>query len=471
MKKSFRNILAVAALGLCGSVSAQNLNSAYFLDGYAYGHELNPAKDYDRKGYVAFPILGNFNVGMNGNLALTDVLMFNGNQLTTYMNPNIPIDQALSGFSSNNHTALDLRTDIISFGFHAWGGYNTFNLSMRTNYAFNAPYGLFEATKELANKDYDLSGISMDATAWVELGFGHSRKVTDAWRVGGKFKVLVGGGRAMLNVKEARLNLKSPDKWTLVADAQAEVSVKGLGWGEMEQKEYSDGTPYEQINFDNVDIDSPGPNGWGLALDLGAEWDLGEQGWLDGMTVSASLLDFGFLSWAETYKAYNLGKEVVFTGFNDIQVEGGPGVSAEDQADSYGDKFSSLVALQDGGVSSSASMLGATLNLAAEYKMPFYDKLSVGFLSTTRIQGKYSWNEERISATVSPVKWFEASVNLGLGTRGTSFGWVANIHPRGFNLFVGMDHTFGKLAKQGIPLSANNSFTIGINFPFGKSKM
>jgi hypothetical protein len=29
-----------------------------------------------------------------------------------------------------------------------------------------------------------------------------------------------------------------------------------------------------------------------------------------------------------------------------------------------------------------------------------------------------------------------------------------------------MDHTIGKLAKQGIPLSSNTEFNMGINFPF-----
>lgn len=471
MKKNIRNILAVAALGFCASASAQNLNSAYFLDGYTYGHQLNPAKDYDRKGYVSFPLLGNINMGMTGNLSLTDVLMFNGNELTTYMNPNIPMEEALHGFSSSNFSHMNTRMDLLGFGFHAWGGFNTFNVSVRTNVAFNAPYELFEATKELANKDYDISGLGMDATAWAEIGFGHSRKVADAWRVGGKVKVLLAGARAMLDVDKAQLNLKAPDKWTLSADARAEVSVKGFGWGEMEHKEFKDGTPYEQIDFGNVGIENPGPNGWGLAFDLGAEWDLGEQGWLDGMKVSASLLDLGFLSWNETHVAYNMGKEVEFTGFNDIKVEDGPGVSVEKQSDDYADRFSSLVALQDGGVTSSASMLGATLNIGVEYQMPFYKKLSVGLLSTTRIQGRYSWNEERISATVSPLKWLEASVNLGFGSMGASFGWVANIHPKGFNLFVGMDHTVGTLSKQGIPLGNNTGVTIGINIPFGKSTM
>lgn len=471
MKTIFRNTLAIAILCLCGSVSAQNLNSAYFLDGYAYGHYMNPAKDYDRNGYVGLPALGHLNVGLNGNLSLTDILKLNNGSLTTYLNPNISVKDALSGFSSTNHTNANLRLDIISFGFHAWGGYNTFNISARTNVGFTAPYELFEATKNLTNKDYNISGIGMNTTAWAEIGFGHSRKVTDAWRVGGKLKVLLGAGHAVLNVKNAHLNLEAPDKWIIEAEAEANVSIKGFTWGETETKEYKSkpGT-YEQINFDNVDVESPGLNGWGLGLDLGAEWNLGEQGWLEGMTVSASLLDFGFISWNETHRAYNKGEAVEFTGFNDIQVSDGPGTSFDDQSDRYGDRFSDLIALQDGGKVSSTKMLGATLNIGVEYELPQYRQLSFGLLSTTRIQGKYSWNEERISATVSPLRWLEGSINLGFGTLGTSFGWVANIHPKGFSLFLGMDHTMGRLSKQGIPLKSSTSFTMGISFPFGKSR-
>lgn len=469
MKKNIRNILAVVALGFCASASAQNLNSAYFLDGYTYGHQLNPAKDYDRKGYVSFPFLGNFNVGMTGNLSLTDFLMFHDNKLTTFMNPNIPKDEALSGFSSSNHTSVDLRMDLIGFGFHAWGGFNTFNVTMRNNLAMAVPYGMFEAVKELGNKDYDFSGLGMDASSWIELGLGHSRQVTDAIRVGGKVKVLLGAARAMLNVKNAQLKLSAPEKWTLVADAEAEVSVKGFDWGESEMTKLENGTEYEQIDFDNMNLETPGLGGWGLGFDLGAEWDLGEQGWLDGMKVSAAVLDLGFISWGETSMAYNKGKEITIDGFNDIQVDGETGDPMENKTDDLGDRFTELLALQDGGVQSVSRMLGVTLNVGVEYEMPFYKKLSVGLLSTTRIQGKYTWNEERLSATISPVKWFELSANVGFGTRGTSFGWVANIHPRGFNLFVGMDHTITSFSKHYIPLGSNGGITFGINIPFGKS--
>ena len=115
--------------------------------------------------------------------------------------------------------------------------------------------------------------------------------------------------------------------------------------------------------------------------------------------------------------------------------------------------------------------MGATLNIGVEYALPAYDKLSFGFLSTSRLQGVYSWNEERISATISPCKMLEFSANVGFGTLGTNVGWILNFHPRSFSLFIGSDHCVGKLSKQFIPLRSNYDISMGINFPIGKSRI
>ena len=42
-------------------------------------------------------------------------------------------------------------------------------------------------------------------------------------------------------------------------------------------------------------------------------------------------------------------------------------------------------------------------------------------------------------------------------------GWIVNFHPKGMNLFVGMDHLLGKQSKEGIPLSSNASINVGFN--------
>lgn len=469
-----KHILSAAMLSISGLATAQQLSSAYFLDGYAYGHELNPAKEYDRSAYFSVPLLpGNLNFSTRGNLSLTDVIYKNpnGNGLTTLFNPGIAVKEALGGLHSNNKFLSDMRWDLVSVGFNTKRAYHTITLGMRMNMGVNIPYEMFQVGKQLENRDYNMNNLGITASSWLEAGYSYSRQLNDAIRLGGKFKFLIGGGYAKVRMDNLDLNLENPGEWTATANATAEVGIKGFTWGETKTKEYKrrPGT-YEQIDFDNADVKNPGVNGFGAAIDLGAEWDLEKQGWVDGLKVGISLLDFGFIKWNNVALAKNRGDEFRFY-FDPLRVKDGEGTTLGEQFDGISDRFSDLASLQDGGTTSKATMLGATLNISAEYKMPFYSKLKAGLLSTTRIQGKYSWNEERVALTVSPVKWFEASGNIGGGTTGFALGWIINIHPRGFSLFAGMDYSIYKMTKQYVPMSSNSSFNIGINFPLGKSRI
>jgi len=440
------------------------------LEGYAYGHELNPAKDYNRKLYFSVPgLLGNVNFGVKGNLALKDVLYKNpnGSGLVTYLHPSISSDEAMDGFNKNNKILADMRFDLFSLGFHAGRAFHTVTLSLRANAGVNVPYELFDITKNLSNQDYDLGSMGATATAWAEIGYGHSRQLNDNWRVGGKLKLLIGGGNMRVKADNLRLNLSSENEWTAVANASVDASVKGITWGEPKVTTNNAGETYEQVDFDNMDVKNPGIGGAGVALDLGAEWDMKDL--LPGLKLSASLLDLGFIHWKNTITASNNGKPFTFRGFHDVKVVDGPGVPIEDQYDDLADDLEDLYRLEaEDGTKGRNQMLGATLNVAAEYALPVYKKLRFGFLSTTRIQGQYSWNEERLAVALTPCKAFEVSANVGAGTLGVTWGWVVNVHPRGFNLFMGMDHMLGKLAKQGIPLRSNADFTLGLNFPIGK---
>lgn len=43
---------------------------------------------------------------------------------------------------------------------------------------------------------------------------------------------------------------------------------------------------------------------------------------------------------------------------------------------------------------------------------------------------------------------------------------MLNAHPKGFNVFLGMDHLLGKTSKEFIPLSSNASVNVGFNVTF-----
>ena len=464
-------ILSVTLISISCLAYGQNLNTAYFLDGFAYSHEINPAKDYDRPAYFSFPGMGNMNTSTRGNIALTDFLYQNpnGSGLVTAFHPSISTAEALDKFSSNNKILGDIRYDIASVGFHTKSAYHTINIGLRANVGLNVPYEMFEIAKEIQNKNYNFNDFGATATSWIEIAYGHSRNINEAIRVGGKLKFLIGTGYARLRMEDVSLNLENPREWTAALNATAEVGIKGFTWGDLEEKEYKTRNgKYNQIKFGNTDVDGFGVNGFGAALDLGAEWDFEKQGWLDGFKVGLSVLDFGFIKWNNVALAHNNGEAFSYQ-FQDLKVKDSEGgVKLGDQFDEISDRLSNLISLQDGGTTSKAKMLGATINVSAEYKMPFYRQLKAGLLSTTRIQGKYSWNEERIALAVSPLKWLEASGSVSFGTTGVGLGWVVNIHPRCFNLFVGMDYSVYTMTKQYIPKNSNSNFSFGINFPLGK---
>ena len=414
MNKNIKYTLAAMVFACWGNAMAQNPYGAYFMDGYAFGHQMNPAKEYDRSGYFSTPLSGNTNIALRGNLNLKDVLYTNpnGKGLVTYLHPSISVDEAMSHFSSDNKLISDFRYDLFSVGFHALKGYNTIGLGLRTNGGVNIPYGLLDLTKNLQNKDYSISDLGVSAQSYAELSYGYSTNVTPYLRIGGKAKVLFGLAYAKAKMDDLTLNLKDENQWTATAHVRAEVGIK----------------------------------------------------------ASAAILDVGFIKWKDVAVAQNKGAEFKFDGFQDVKVDDGNGTKLDDQTDDIGDRLSDLFAIEEKGTESATTTLGATLNVGVEYTLPTYNKLSFGLLSTTRIQGEYSWNEERLSVNYHPAKWFEVGVSGGVGTLGTSVGWVFNCHPAGINLFLAGDHILGKLSKQGIPLNSNADISLGITVPFGKAK-
>lgn len=461
--KTIKSIIAVAVWGLASASAAQNLNSGYFTDGYLYRHTLNPAFGNDQS-YVAMPALGNLNVGMNSNLRVDDILFNVNGRTALFLNPQVSTSEFLDGIHDKNKITENLRLQILGTGFKAFGGYNTFEINARQDLGLNIPGSLFRLAKEgIENKTYDISNFNAHAGGYAEIALGHSRQINDQLRVGAKLKVLLGIANIDANFKKAQLTL-GENEWIGITDAEIQASIKSMKYEIEETERGPEGEETTHKYVSGLDIDSWGINGFGLAFDLGAEYKL-DKNW----AFSASLLDLGYIGWNNNYVASTNGERQINTDKYIFNVDEDASNSFENEADRLMEGLSALYELQDNGdMGSRSKALAATMNLGVQYTPDFYDKLSFGLLNSTRMAGKYSWTEFRLSANVAPTNIFSASANMALGTYGTSFGWLLNFHPSGFNLFVGMDHTLGKLAKQGVPLSGRANVNIGINFPFGR---
>lgn len=474
MKKIYSRIAALALMLASVNAIAQDLESAFFTDGYLYRHEMNPAIENSRN-YVSMLALGNMNYGMSGNLGINDVMFNRNGKLMLFTNPQIDAADFMSGINDNNRVNTNIRFNIMGAGFKAWGGYNTVGINLRFNADVVIPKSLFELAKNgLKNQTYDIGGFGAEANSYVEIALGHSRKINDKWRVGGKVKFLVGAGSINANVSNAILTL-GENGYTAEVDAEMNNNIEGLNYKtKVSEHNYktADGQTIKRNVFNGFDYDSFNLNGFGLAFDLGGEFKINED-W----RVLASVLDLGFISWKNTRQAATHG--TVNTSDHVFNVDDDAPNNFEDEWDKLGDDLASIYELgmirnpdaepgseDEYNIGGRTSALAATMNIGGEYVFPYYRKLTFGLMNTTRINGKYSWTNFRLSANVAPLKWLSGGINFGLGTFGPSFGWILNIHPKGFNLFLGMDHTLGKLAKQGVPLSSNAELSMGINFPF-----
>ena len=450
----------------CSGAMAQGLHSAYFTDEYKFRHTMNPAFANEQN-YVAIPALGNININTRGNFGYQDIVMDNpmypatsDKRMTTFMNPYISAGDALDGFSSGRNRIIgDVGVTLLSAGFKAFGGYNTVEITSRTQFGVSLPYELFEFAKNTGNRTYDIGDINAGAMSYVELGFGHSRQIDEKLRVGAKFKLLFGLGRADIKFEDMKADLAASNKWVLSGKATADVSLKGFEY-QTETKEYNQEQlgSYEQVN--DIDIDGFGLGGFGISFDLGAEYKINED-W----KVSAALLDLGFIHWNTNARAASSGQPFEFDGFHDVAVnDDRGGTELDDISDSYGDQFTNFAHLEDQGDEGGRTTgLGATLNLAVEYNLPVYRQITFGYLNSTRINGPYTWSEGRLSANYEPLGWLNGGVNLSVNSFTTSFGWVVNIHPKGYNFFIGMDHILGRQSKESIPLSSNASLNIGMS--------
>lgn len=446
--------------------NAQDLKGSYFMESSAYRHELNPALTPSYN-YVGVPVLGNIKMDCRGNLGLRNLFFNNDGRTVTYLHPAISKEQVLEGLHVNNKLSNNINIQLLGGGFKAWGGYNTVSVKARTFEGINLPYGLFEATKNLTNKNYEIGTANVNAHAFTELAFGHNRQMNEHLRLGGKFKFLLGIGRVNVDLNHVNLSLEDENQWTATAEAQAEVNLKGVRVEE-KQVEYkavtmegqpSSYTTFSKLNIDNLSI----LGGFGMALDLGLEYNMDDI--VPGLKVSGAVLDLGFISWGESHIISNTGKTFVFDGFSNVQVLGGEGETFSAQKDKLIDRAAELYRLESqGDAGRSCHGIGTTLNGGVEYALPVYDKVHFGLMGTYRFQGDYSWGEGRMSANYAPLKWLEMGISGGMGTYGCGFGWMVNVHPEHFNIYAGMDKCIGKLAKPGVPLSSNWQFSFGINY-------
>lgn len=471
MKNTYKmkrfSIIAMLLLVATVVTAQSTLRTGYFLQGNPYRHRLNPALVNDQN-YIGIPVLGNFNFSTAGNVGLANFVYDapNGRDLVTFMHPSVDADDFLGGLDDNNNIRANIDMNILSAGFFAFGGYNTIDVGVHSRVGANLPYDMFRFMKVMGSGDYSFTDMNVNTKNYVDLSLGHSREIIEGLTVGARLKFLFGIAYSDLTFDRMDITANG-SQWRINAAGNVNIAMGGH-FTLSDEKTVSGKTP-----IDSYEDITAGMNGFGMGIDLGATYDLSEV-LTEGLTVSAALNDIGYIKWKKVAKAgVNPSSPYEFNGFTNISIhdDNNAGASLEDQFESLQDDLEDFFTLEDMGEGSDKCSLGATLNLGAEYKMPFYKKLSAGVLYTHSFEDMYSYNEMSLMINWAPFKSFDMALSGSTSTYGTGFGAMANIHCTGFNLFFGSDFFLSKVGKQFIPLeNMNSSVSFGINVPFGRKR-
>ena len=456
------------------SALAQNgFRGAYFMDGYLYGHTMNPAL-YANRSFLGIGT-GKIDVQTQSNLGLSTFYFPgpNGNA-QLFLNDNVSSQQFLGKLRKNNIEDMNVQYDLFHLGF--WtekNRFNTLTLSVRVSEKANVPYDLFRFLKEGTSDGtlFNIGGMGSRARAFAQLAYGMSIPVTEEIRVGGKVKALVGVAYADLMAKQTDLCLES-GKWAVNSDARLISS-------NIPSRQTSGPVKLGDLyNLDNLDWNNLRPCGFGAALDLGATWQV-----LPWLQLSASILDFGLIRWKLDTRMTSAGNWE-FTGFKDMDISGDGAVTA--QIDEMKDEILSLAEFRSAEVGSPADLLPVTAYLGVKAKPCSW--FSAGILGTARAEGKYSWAEIRGALNLEPAHWVGITAGAAYGSFGPKFSSALNLRLALLSIFVGAEtssfHFASNLDSRDVRFkdifdpdngnfviprdNLNMHLTLGINMVFGR---
>lgn len=462
-KLGYKGLLLLGGMMMLGGAAqAQYLRSSYFMEGTSARLQLNPGLQ-PTKGYFNMPIIGSFNMSASSNvLGTSDIidLMNSGSDL--YSN-----DKLFNRLKADNRLNVNLNTDILSFGWYKGKGFWSVNVGLRADFGAALAKDMFSMMRTMngfaledvagTNQSYSLSNQTLNMKAYAEIGLGYSRRITEKLTVGGRVKVLLGLARAEMNINQFDLNLDVPNLRNYQDDAsRGELSPsdwygKGYSYaaeGNVITTLKGGGMTFDNNGMiDNFDLDAGdlGIAGSGFGIDLGASYKV----W-DNLTVSASILDLGFLKWKEsetTVATVSGGDEVTINSENYDRYIGGDFLSFErfDFEEGSPEKVKTKTRLY------------STLLLAGEYGL-LNNKLSVGAMYTARFAEPKTLNELTFLATFRPKNWLNAAISYSpIQASGKSIGLAVKLGP----LFVGTDYMFFGGNSKSV-----NGF-LGISFPLG----
>jgi hypothetical protein len=379
----------ILLLSIMGKVSAQVSQTQYFL-GIPQANMANPAFRPSSNIYVGLPALSNLYLSVNNNMFKVNEMlqpMPGYDSTITILHPDYDLDSFLESLGNTGKLYVDASVQILGFGFtvsNDW--YVDLSISQKANASAYIPADLFtlafKGNESFIGSTINLSGLGAEAMQYMETSVGISKSINEKLRVGGRVKLLFGGVGAAIDNERLEIDVNEDLSHEIHSDLTLNVSgpldfyLDEEGWLE-------DVEVRENINLFDILINSKNT---GVAFDFGAEYQL-----LPNLSLSASIVDLGFIGWKSDVFNFKASNKFNFDVIDMTEVISGD-KDIDDMMDELGDSLLHSFKPADGANRFNMG-LPTKLFIGAQYRP--IKSVGVGILSRT------TFNEGHVSQALS----------------------------------------------------------------------
>ena len=450
MKKIVVSFISVLILSV-PSVFSQTFHQGLFLDGYRLNYRYNPALVSD-SGFLS---VGQWAHQSINNIGAANFLFPTGEGVVTGLHSSISPEEFLDHMPDMSCIRSRINFNLFSYGFAKGENYHTVEANVRALYGVTVPKDIFTILK-VGNGEgtYGLGGLNLNGSAYAELAYGYSRKLSDIVSLGFRAKLLV--GVEAINYNVSQLDLKfDQDDMTMSLDADFDLTSR---WSKIHPDE--DG--YYRLNLGSLSAKDRWrlPSGAGLALDMGIVITP-----LEGLTISAALTDLGGIVWYYGNAGKSKGTST-FSGFNDLRFESIKEGKILDNLEDVGNQFLSSVLVKAVKARTVMTPVPFNADLAVKYELPFYRAVAVGLTGNYLAYKGLPYYEGRFAASWNPCKYFGIMGDIGFGSLYEVYSVAINAGVGRFRATASLSNGFGgTIPYTSTPLLPRNKvITVGLTY-------
>jgi outer membrane protein OmpA-like peptidoglycan-associated protein len=403
----------------------------------------NPAFIPSNKIYIGLPILSSEYINFsNSGFKYSDLIRHRGDSLY------VDYNNMLSKLSKNNYISAAIQPDLLSFGFKIKEkNYFSFNITEKVNFRFRYPKNFMELIWKgnggLLGEEVKLN-FGVNFTHYREYGIGYAREINDKLTVGGKVKYLYG----MENVWTERSDISlttDPNYYAVTAKSDIKINTSGL-----------DTSSFNNVNVKNY-LFKKKNNGFGI--DLGGVYKFNDK-----LTLSASVIDLGFIKWKDAvnnYQSRDPNASFTYEGMDINQLVNSD--STNNPAKKMTDSLAKIFKI-DTVHNSYTTHLSSQIYIGGNYKLA--EKINVGALLYGQVFDKVIHPALALSYNQKVGNWLNFSLSYSMYNRSynnVGLGLALGNGPVQFYMIS--DNVLGAFFPQN---TKNLHLNFGLNLTFGK---